>query len=114
MRAKKINIIGILKVFVQHNKYGQLSADEQRESHDSGYDYSQLSELESSKNSVALEMEEDSTSLSQATLDEQLEASEKNAPILLSGDLEGKLYLTECIGKEPQVHVYTCTCITEL
>ncbi len=39
-----------------------------------------------------LEMEDDSMSLSQASLDERLEASEKNDP-----DLEGKLYLTECV-----------------
>ena len=43
-------------------------------------------------------MEDDSTSPSQAALDEQLEANEKNGPIpFLSGALEGKLYLTECV-----------------
>ena len=55
------------------------------------------------------EMEDNSTSLSQASSDERLEAYEiENGPIFLSGDLEGKLYLTECVRaimKEPQVHV---------
>ena len=73
-------------------------------------DYSD-SQLESSDSSIVLEMEDDSMSLSQASSDEQLEAYE-NGPIFLSRDLEGKLYLTECVRaimKEPQVHVCTCT-----
>ena len=86
-----------------------MSADKQEESNDSGCDYSQQSEFESSENSVALEMEDDSTSLSQAALDELLEASEKNVPIpYLSGDLEGKLYLTECVRTILCARTYTC------
>ena len=94
-------IIGPLKIFVQHNKYNisfRLSADKQGESSDPGYDCSQQSESESSENGIVLEMEDDPTSRSQVSLDEQLEGSEMNAPIpFLSGDLEGKLYLTECV-----------------
>ena len=70
----------------------ELSADKQGESSDSGYDYSQQSELESSENIVVLEMEDDPMSISQAALDDQLKVSEMNGPIPLSGDLEGKLY----------------------
>ena len=89
MRAK--NIIGILKIFLE------LSAGKRGDSSDSGYDYSQPSESESSHNSIVLEMEDDSTSLSQASLDERLEASEKNVPIPFLSDLEGKLYLTKYV-----------------
>ena len=77
---------------VQHNSiiFLELSADKQVESSDSGYDCSQQSESESSESSVALEMEDDSMSLSQAALDEPHKSNE-NCPIPFLSDLGGKL-----------------------
>ena len=69
-----------------HEEHGGNSSD-------SGYSGSRRSESDSSGSSVALEMEDNSTNLSQASSEEHSEASEKLRPTLipLSGDLEGKL-----------------------
>ena len=70
-----------------HEDYGGNS--------DSGYSSSRQSESDSGGSSVALEMEDNSTNLSQASSEEHSEPSEKLRPtfIPLSGDLEGKLLM---------------------
>ena len=69
--------------------------NQQEENGDSDYSSSQLSEWESSDNSVSLEREDadDPTTLPQASSKKHSEANEKLRPTLipLSGDLEGKL-----------------------
>jgi hypothetical protein len=62
---------------------------------DSGSGCSQQSESESSGSCVVLEIEDDSTKLSQASSEEHSEASEEIRPshISLLGDLTGKLLL---------------------